>query len=475
MSAVNSQITRPDAVDASCRLPVLKLVLGGLAWLIAGLALLLGASLVRQLPSLGGCEYFGFGKMAAAARVALTYGFAVQTGLGVGVWILFRSSSRPVPTGLAVAAGSVMWNIGVATGVVGIILGEASGIRGLDFPAYTGGILLAAYFLIGLAVLVGFGANFRGNLKLPQLLVLAALLWFPWLLTTAQVLVFWMPVRGILPTLVGSWYEQGLFWGVLTPLTLAALWHVRSEDGSLKLARPAFAVLGFWGLLLVAGWVGATALVGGPIPAWISSVGVVAGVLLIIPVVLIGFNLFGRISSPGGSLAILSGLSFVLTGTLTAMTSLRCANRILHFTVFPQALSELALLGFVGIGLLASLYVILPRLAGFAWPRAELILGHVALSGLGLALSFLPLLLGGWIQGNHLNLPQWSVNSVNGALLNCLRLQGLGLLVLLGAQLVFLGHWVLLCVRHFPAVKQFAIGLIQEEILKTQATVRSAK
>ena len=475
MSIANSRLTRPDAVDASCRLPVLKAVVCGLAWLLAGLALLLGASILQHQPAWGGCEYFGYGKMAAAARVALIYGFAVPTGLAVGLWVLFRSAGTNVRTGLAVAAGSVIWNLGVISGVAGIIAGEGTGLRGFEFPAYTGGILLAGYLLMGVATLVSYGIGSKAGLRFPQLMVLAAMVWFPWLLTTAQIMLVWMPVRGVLTALTAAWYEQSLMWGVLVPLTLAGLWQLRDESKEIGLPRPVLATFGYWSLLVVAGWLGASTLVGGPVPAWVASTGVVAGVLLIIPVVLIGLNLFGGTGRVGGSLAILSGLSFLAAGVATALTSLRCANSILHFTGFPMALTELLLLGFVTLGLLSALYVVLPRLVGFAWPRTELVVGHVGLSAVGLGLTVLPLLLGGWIQGHRLDSTSWGINAINAGLINCLRIRSLGLLVLFGAQVVFLAHWAMLCIRHFPVVKQFTLGLIQEEILTARATVRSAK
>ena len=40
---------------------------------------------------------------------------------------------------------------------------------------------------------------------------------------------------------------------------------------------------------------------GGPVPAWIASVGVVAGVLLVLPVLLLGLHLFsGNDNKSGG-------------------------------------------------------------------------------------------------------------------------------------------------------------------------------
>lgn len=480
MSNATSRIIRPDAVDISCRLPVLALALGALAWLLGGLLLSLGASVTLHEPGLGACPYLGPGKLAAAARVALTYGFALPAALALGIWILFRGADTPIRTGIAVAAGAGVWNLGVVSGVIGILAGETSGLRGFDFPRYTGGILLAAYLLIGLAVLPVFGRTRRLPLQLSQMMVVAALLWMPWLLSTAQVLLAWYPVRGVLSEVTTAWYAHALFWGCLAPVTLAVVLQIRRDVLGSELPRPEYAHLGFWSLLALAGWSGASALVGGPVPAWISSIGVVAGVLLVIPVVLLALNLFaGGVLNGGGHpsvwLATSSGLAFLLGGVLTSATSLRCANRILRFTQFPTALSEGMFFGFVTLGLLAGLYLILPRLIGYAWDRPILSVVHVGLSVAGVGLMIVASLVGGWLQGQQVDQPSISLEVVNAGLLKYLRLHSVGVVLLLAAQGAFVLQVVLLGGRHLPALKQFVMGLIQVEGLGSKEVARAAK
>jgi len=480
MSAKVTPITRPDAVDASCRWPVLKLTLGATAWLLAGLMLKLGSGLMLHLPALAICEYANYGKLAAAARVALIYGFALPAGFGIGIWLLFRNSDRPLTSGLAVLAGAVIWNLGVTAGVAGILLGEGSGIVGFDFPGYSGSILLAGYFLMGVAVIPAYGAGQRKEMELSQVMVLAAALWFPWLLTSAQILLVWFPVRGVLSALVGGWYFQALLWGCLAPLTLAGLLHFRTGLNGASLPRPALAWFGWWGLLAVAGFVGATTLIGGPYPAWVASAGVVAGVLLSLPVILLGLNLFAgglarHAGQPALQLATVSGLSFVIVGLLSAATSLRCANRILRFSMFPGGLQDLFLFGFLTLGLLAGLYVILPRLIGFAWQQPLLTYAHIGLSVMGVGLMVLSLLVGGWQQGQRLDSVALSVSQVNAGLWKFMLLNALGLVILIGGQMAFVAHVAWLVGRHFPTVKEFVLSLIREDVRPAAALVRSAK
>jgi cytochrome c oxidase cbb3-type subunit 1 len=469
MSALNPRITRPDAVDLSCRLPVLKLGLSSVVWLVVGLLLALGASVALHTPGFAPCEYVGYGKLAAASRTALVYGFASQAGLAVGIWLLARFSGSPLRTGLAITVGAVIWNLGVLVGVVGIFCGEQTGLPYFDFPGYAGSILLAGYGLMAVATLASIGPDTARPWQLPQWFILAALAWFPWMLATAQVFLVWFPVRGVLQAVIGSWYAQGLFWGWLAPLTLGTLLHLVPELTNQRLARKSLAHLGFWTLLLLAGWHGASSLVGGPVPAWVASTGVVAGVLLVIPVTLIALNLFNpRPPESGFGPTVLhwtrfSAIAFVLAGVATAITSPRCAGRLLHFTLFPQAIAEVWLLGFVTLGLFAGLYQLLPRLIGFTWNQAGLTFAHLGLSLVGLVLAGASYGVAGWVQGQNLAMATVSMASANEGLAKYLMFHSLGVAALLAGQLAFALHVVSVALKHFPAAKRFVISLFTPE------------
>ena len=127
------------------------------------------------------------------------------------------------------------------------------------------------------------------------------------------------------------------------------------------------------------------------------------------------------------------------------------------------------------LGLLAGLYVILPRLIGFAWQQALLTYVHVGFSIMGIGLMVLSLLVGGWLQGLSLDSATVSLEQINSGLGKFMLLHSLGLLILIGGQLAFLAHVAWLASRHFPTVKELALSLIREEVRPARAWVRSAK
>ena len=104
----------------------------------------------------------------------------------------------------------------------------------------------------------------------------AALFLFPWILSIAHVMLFSAPVRGVLQPIVAGWYAQSAWTLWIAPLALSAAYFVVPKVTGKVLPSYEFASLGFWCLVLVGGLTGGRHLVGGPVPAWISSVAVVA-------------------------------------------------------------------------------------------------------------------------------------------------------------------------------------------------------
>src|SRR4051812_21328103 len=101
-------------INASCRLPLLVLFVGAAWWLIAASVLGLVASIKFHSPNfLSHCAWLTYGRVHPAANNALLYGFAVQAGLGVVLWIFARSGVSRVAQPGFIAVGGKIWNLGV--------------------------------------------------------------------------------------------------------------------------------------------------------------------------------------------------------------------------------------------------------------------------------------------------------------------------------------------------------------------------
>src|SRR5277367_4295756 len=108
-------------IEASCRLPLLGLFGSGVLWLFLGLIFALINSLKFHNPHFLASEpYWTYGRIHAAHRTALLYGFGVPAALGVGLWLLCRLGHAPLAGPWVVLIGVVFWNSAVAIGLTAI-------------------------------------------------------------------------------------------------------------------------------------------------------------------------------------------------------------------------------------------------------------------------------------------------------------------------------------------------------------------
>lgn len=360
--------TAPSAaqVEASCRLPVLFLAFSGAAWLCFGTVLALLASIQLYHPSfMEGCAWVTYGRLRPAAVNALAYGFALQTAFALALWLIARLGRVELvaPLGLTIAAK--FWNVAVTVGVFGILAGDATGSDLLEFPAYAALPLFASYAFIAAWALVTLHRRTERTLYVSLWFVLGSLLWFPWILTTAQSLLLCWQVPGVVQAIVAGWFGNNLLQIVLTGFAFAVLFYFVPKVVNRPLANPGLASAGFWLLLLVGGWGGLAQLAA--VPAWIPAVSGAANALVIVPVLALLVSLWqtadGKIAEAWKANAT---FRFLLIAALLLLgVTLRSAifgGRFAQFTFFAAARTDLVLLGVFGLAALGALHYIVPRL-----------------------------------------------------------------------------------------------------------------
>ena len=353
-------------VEASCRLPVLFLAFSGVAWLLLGTALALLASVQLYNPTfMEGCPWVTYGRLRPAAVNALTYGFALQTAFALALWLIARLGRVELvaPLGLTIAAK--FWNIAVTVGVFGVLAGDATGYDLLEFPLYAALPLFASYACFAAWTLVTLHQRTERELYVSLWFVLAGLLWFPWILSTAQGLLLGWQVTGVVQAIVAGWFANNLLQIVLTGSALAVLFYFVPKLVNRPLANPALTRTGFWLLLLVGGWSGLAQLPA--VPAWIPAVSGAANVLVIVPVIALLIPLWqtvdGRISDAWNASATFRFL--VIAAILLLGITLRTAflgGHFTQFTFFSVARSDITILGVFGLAALGGLHYIVPRL-----------------------------------------------------------------------------------------------------------------
>lgn len=394
--------------DSSSRAPLLVLLLSGMLWLVASGLLSLVASVQLHSPRfLDGCSVLTYGRMVPLAETAFVYGWLANAGLALALWILGRLAGEPLRAQNWALCGAVFWNLGVAAALVGVATGDSTGFALLGLPGYVHMILLFSYSAIAVTGLLAWSGRLRLVSYASHWYAAAALFMFPWILSAAHVMLFSAPVRGVVQAITAGWYAQCAWTLWLAPLALSVAYYVVPRATGRILPSYEFASLGFWCLVFIGGLTGGRHLLGGPVPAWISSVAVVSGMLLLFHTFIVLLNLRGSFSGGAVSLRFIAfGTAMYVAGALAdAATSFHGVAAHTQFTYVDEALRQVALYGAASTMLFGGIYFAVPRITGRVWLSGNLVRAHFFLSVAGILLLVGSLAGAAWAQGRGLSDP----------------------------------------------------------------------
>src|ERR1051326_8752832 len=210
-------------IDFSCRVPLLVMFVSAAIWLIIASVLGLIASIKFHSPGfLANLAPLTYGRVRPAATDSMLYGFGLQAGLGVALWLLARLGRTTLAQRYFVTIGASLWNLGVTLGVLAVLNGDSSGFENLEMPLYAVLLVFIVYVLIGICGLITLHERRERPLFVSQWFVLTALFWFPWIYSTANLLLLHYPVRGVTQAVIAWWYAQNLAWVWLALVGLAS-------------------------------------------------------------------------------------------------------------------------------------------------------------------------------------------------------------------------------------------------------------
>jgi cytochrome c oxidase cbb3-type subunit 1 len=408
-------------IDDSIRLPVIILFGNAVHWLVVASLLSLIVSIKLIAPGfLGGISFLSYGRLAPMARDLMLYGWASQAAMAAGIWLMARLCGRPLGTGTGgvllrtlIISATVLWNLAVLLGTLAIFAGYSTGVEWLEYPNWASAMLFLSFLLIGVWALLLFDRRTSGRPEVAQWYLVAGFCSFPWVYGTANLLLTWKPIQASAQGPIQAWFCGGVLGLWLLPVAVATLYALVPRILEIHLYRRELATLGFWAVLFLGGWSGIDRLIGGPIPAWLTSVGVVTGILFIIPIVIIAINLMGTIH--GGTpakegLSVYRFLSIGLyalmaLGILGVLASMPGVSGALNLTGFTEAKYQLWIQGVVSFPLFAVLYKSLPLLLGRPCWCNRLSGQHFILTLVGLCLLVVLLVLGGLFTGLALDDP----------------------------------------------------------------------
>jgi cytochrome c oxidase cbb3-type subunit I len=425
-------------IDASCRVLLLPIVFS-LLWLVLSSLFMLVTSVKLHSPAvLANCPWLSYGLTRPVANDTFVYGFASQAGIAIALWILCRLGRTTLVGMVPVAIGSLFWNLGVTLGVVGILTGHSTGFAWLEFPGAGSAILLASYAVLGVCGLLTLKERQSREMYPSQWYILAALFWFPWLYTSARLLLIGSPARGVMQLAVNSWYANGLFTLWLTALGLAVLIYFIPKLVNAPLNSRTLVVLSFWSLAIFGGFGGFYR--GQPLPAWMIGVGVAGATVMLVPLLAIVANLWFTLGQGTAPKAPLLGffktslIFFALSGIFAAFNAHIAQLRL---TLFGEGTEQLALYGFVGFALFGAIHYIVPRLTGITTDRLVKVNSQLTLAGVLLFAGVY--LIGGLFQHKKL-LGASDFTAVMNSTKPFIRISTLGILALLIGNVAILAR-----------------------------------
>lgn len=448
----------PSAIDASCRVPLFALFGGAAFWLALSSVFGLIASLTFHSPKMfADSAILSYGRAYPAWSNLLLFGFCVPAGLGVGLWLLARLGRTPLSRPWLVWVGAKLWHLGIFVGLVAILTGNSTGFEWLEMPRYAAVILFIGFTLIALC---GFATHSAREHRAPfpsQWFVLAALFVFPWIYSTAILLLEVFPVRGMAQAAI-AWWFSGNFLNVWLPLAgFAATFYLLPKLTSRPLQSFYSALFAFWTLILFGTWTGIPAHAA--LPAWMPTLSGAAAWMMLIPVLTVAAIAIltcrgSKTPCGGGPLCFtkFGVASFVLATLLLVLTACPAVSRVTDYTWFTHGRTTLLVYGFFAMTMLGAIYHIFPGIVGEGRVCPKWMRINFWLVMPGIVLFALPLIAGGVIQGLKWLNPEISNVDVAKSFLMPFRISTLGETLLLLGNLVFLFNIGSAMVGHYLAI-----------------------
>jgi len=414
-------------------------------WLSIGSVFALISTLKFHNPNfLADTAWLTYGRVRPAYLSAALYGFCLQAGLGVSIWLIARLGRMALTHHWVVTLGAVLWNLGVTIGIIGILAGDSTGFEYLEMPHYAAAIIFLGYLLIGIWSVLLFHDRRDRALFVSQWFLLAALFWFPWIYSTAYLLLVTFPVRGVAQAVIAWWFSQNLLVVWLDLVGLAAVFYFVPKLTRTELQSRYLAMLTFWMLILCGSWGGIPN--SAPVPAWMPALSTSASILMLIPILTVGLGIYftvkGRRTDVKSSVPLqfilMGAVGFLVASLMNFSSVLPQIAEVTNFTWFTVARTHATFYGFFSLVMFGAIYYILPQLAGIEFCSAKLVRAHLWVAGLGILLVVAPLALGGLVQGLKLGQAAIPFPDVSKATLPFLRVSTMGDLLIAAGHVIFL-------------------------------------
>ena len=401
-------------IDRSCRQTVLGYYASAVFWLLFGTAAALISSIKLHHPEfLENWEWLTFGRIRSVHLNTVVYGWSSMVGIGSLLWLQARLCKVRLPNRIVLPSTVMIWNIAVIWGVYELLAGHSTGVEWLEFPTrvltFFGYVLLVLFW----TSLTMFSRRRVRHTYVSQWYLFGSVVWFPILYVAAVLLPATGLVSGAAWATTNWWYAHNVLGLYITPMGLAAAYYLIPKVTGQPIHSYHLSLLGFWANALFYSWIGTHHLVGGPLPAWIITAGIVGSIMMFIPVITVAINhhmtMVGRFhmlrTSPALRFTVFGAMCYTAVSFQGSIEALRSVSQVAHFTHYTVAHAHLGMYAFYTMIMFGAMYYVIPRLTRNEWSSPRLIKLHFWTCAIGIGLYFVALSWAGWYQGLMMNDP----------------------------------------------------------------------
>lgn len=460
---IDEELVQRAQADASTGPLVFFFFACAFAWLLVASAAGMTASIKLHEPDwFNQYAWLTFGRIRTIHLNAVAYGWAPMAGLGIALFILPRLLKTQLVGARFALLGAALWNAALIAGLGSIAAGITDGLEWLEIPWQIDVLFVIGGALVGLPLVMTLAERKVKHLYVSVWYMGCALFWFPVLFFVANIPGLH---AGVQQGAMNWWFGHNVLGLFYTPLALATVYYFLPKVIGRPIQSYNLSLLGFWGLAFFYGQVGGHHLIGGPVPEWMITLSIVQSMMMIIPVVAFTVNQYQTLKGHLGALKYsptlrfigLGGLMYTASSIQGSFEALRSVNAVAHFTHFTVAHAHLGLYGFVTMVFFGAIYFIVPRITGREWPFPALIAAHFWLSAIGIAVYFVLLTIGGWLQGTAmLDAAKPFMESV-AVTLPYLKGRSIGGALMVLSHLVFAFHFGALIFNYGPNRNQPAL------------------
>lgn len=339
---------------------------------------------------------------------ALVYGWLSNAGFAAACFIGPRLAGRPLRMQKGANIGLGLWNLGVLLAIAGIYLGQPGLFDWLAAPA----LAADAVMLLGaLAVAGSFIGTLAGRNPLEHYVgvwfmavALAALV----ALQALNLAVELLALRDVAAGLAAVFISRGIETLWLLGATLATLHYVVPRASGNPLYSAGIGILSWITWLVAAGLAPIGELVDTSVPYWITTIGKVAGVLLIVPAFLVAANLLMTLRgrwwhalTPGALAFALAAIAFLIGQPLIqGIGALRPVEGMVSRTAWELGAFVYTGLGTYTFTMLALAEHAVPRLLRREWGGGPLSTATLWTAFGGTAIGAFSLMAAGLAEGS---------------------------------------------------------------------------